>query len=159
MVDNSKSIDESVSIGRMWHWFSFFWRGHLGVLLLILIMSVFTAALVVAFPWMWQYIIEQAEGAETTVSIRTLAGWMVAVGAGQMVVYFILQGARSVMNSRVEWLARRRVFARVTEMTTKVHSSYGVGDIVTRLSNMCRYHVGIVLGLASIWDRFGIILG
>ena len=127
--------DETVSLGRMWHWFCFFWRGHLVVLSLILIMSVVTAALVVAFPWMWQYIIEQAEGADTAISIRTLAGWMVAVGAAQMVVYLILQGTRTVMNARIEWLARERVFASVTEMTTKAHRSYGVGDIVTRLSD------------------------
>lgn len=107
----------------------------MGVLVMILLLSVVSSVLLVAFPWMWQYIIEQAEGAETALSIRTLAGWMVAVGAAQMMVYFLLQGTRSVMNARVEWLARRRIFSEVSEMTSKAHRSYGVGDIVTRLSD------------------------
>lgn len=119
----------------VWGWMVHVWRGSPLALAVICALSLGNAALVVTFPWLWQYIVDALQADQTETTLQTLVMWMLAVGIGQTTLYIILQGTRSVMNAQISWRARRRVFDHISQLTPAFFHTWRSGDLVTRLSD------------------------
>jgi len=119
----------------IWTWLRAVWRGSAGSLALILTFSALHAFLAVAFPWLWQDLVDGVMESGDPVGIRKLALLMAGIGVATFVVYVILQGTRSLMNARIEWRARRRVFDHLSRLDAAFYRRWRAGDLVTRLSD------------------------
>ena len=119
----------------IWTWFRAVWKGSAGALVLILTFSLVHAFLAVAFPWLWQDLVDGVMESGDPLTIRRLALLMAGIGLATFVIYIILQGTRSLMNSRIEWRARRRVFDHLSELDAAFYRRWRPGDLVTRLSD------------------------
>ena len=121
--------------GLIWRWMAFAWRDNRSALALILVLSVGNAALVVTFPWLWQYLVDTLQSDADTTTLEELALWMAIVGISQSALYVVLQGTRSVMNARISWRARRRLFDHLSALPPSFFRRWRSGDLVTRLSD------------------------
>lgn len=119
----------------VWRWMKLAWGSSLGPLALICVLSVANAALVVAFPWLWQYLIDALHDGSADTQLGELVAWMAIVGVGQALLYIVLQGTRSVMNARISWRARRAVFAHLSRLRPAFFRAWRSGDLVTRLTD------------------------
>jgi len=118
-------------------WFRLVWKDSPGSLAFIVALSFVNAVLVTTFPWLWQYLVDTVRASADPVRMRELALWMVAVGLAQTTVYVALQGTRSVMNCRIQWRARNRVFEHVSQLDQDFYRRWRAGDLVTRLTDDC----------------------
>ena len=118
-------------------WFCRVWRGSPGSLATILGLSLVNAVLVTAFPWLWRDLVEEMRRSGDPVAMKELALWMAGVGLAQSSVYIVLQSVRSIMNSRIQWRARNRVFEHVSAMDAEFFRRWRTGDLVTRLTDDC----------------------
>ncbi len=118
-------------------WFRLMWRDSLGSLGFIVALSVVNAVLVAAFPWLWQYLVDTVSTSADPVRMRDLALWMVAVGLMHAAVYVALQALRTIMNCRIQWRARNRVFEHVSQLDQDFYRRWRAGDLVTRLTDDC----------------------
>ena len=116
-------------------WMRLTWRGSGRTLFLIVVLSFGSAVLLTAFPWLWQYLVDEVRQNADPVRMRDLAGWMALVGFAHFVLYLVLQGARSVMNSKLQWRARRRVFHHLSRLDAEFYQRWRSGDLVTRLTD------------------------
>ncbi|MFT5679829.1 MAG: ATP-binding cassette subfamily B multidrug efflux pump [Myxococcota bacterium] len=119
----------------IWRWMVFAWRDNLGALAVILILSLGNTVLVIAFPWLWQYLIDTLQTDASAPRLQELATWMVIVGVSQAALYVVLQGTRSVVNARISLQARRRIFDHLTALPPSFYRRWQSGDLVTRLSD------------------------
>ena len=120
----------------LWRWLRVTWAGSGLELGLICLLSLVNAGLVVAFPWLWQYVVDNVRGADTGgPSLRELAAWMAGVGVAQFLLYNVLQGTRSIMNAKIQWRARTRVFEHLSRLDAAFYRRWRAGDLVTRLSD------------------------
>ncbi len=118
-------------------WFRLVWKDSRGALAFIVALSFVNAVLVTTFPWLWQYLVDTVRASADPVRMKELALWMVAVGLMQTTVYVALQGTRSVMNCRIQWRARNRVFEHVSQLDQDFYRRWRAGDLVTRLTDDC----------------------
>ncbi|TNE85051.1 MAG: ABC transporter ATP-binding protein [Deltaproteobacteria bacterium] len=115
----------------VFRWWWLLWKDSPIFLAQIVLLSVGSAVLLTAFPWLWQYAIERLD--QPPEALREVAGWMVAAAVGQWLLYMVLQGSRSVMNATIQWRARQRVFDHLTELDPSFFRRWRTGDLVTRL--------------------------
>jgi len=127
-----RALTDRALVGR---WMRLAWTGSPLALGVIVVFSVTNAALAVTFPWLWQAVIDEIGAGASPPRLAELAMWMTAVGVGQSAMYVVLQGARSVMNARISWRARRRVFDHLTALPPAFYHRSRSGDLVTRLSD------------------------
>ena len=116
-------------------WFRITWEGSTPALVFIIAMSFLVAVSLAAFPWLWQYLVDEIRHDADPARLRDLALIMLAVGVTNFVLYSLLQGARSIVNCRIEWRARRKVFAHLSEVEPDFYRRWRTGDLVTRLSD------------------------
>lgn len=118
-------------------WFRLLWAGSPGALAAIVGLSLVNAVLVTAFPWFWRDLVEEMRRTADPVTMKELALIMAGVGVAQTCVYLALQSLRSIMNSRIQWRARNRVFEHVSAMDPAFFRRWRTGDLVTRLTDDC----------------------
>ncbi|MCA9488379.1 MAG: ABC transporter ATP-binding protein [Alphaproteobacteria bacterium] len=140
-------------------WMVALWRPSPGWLAWILLSSVGTAALQVAFPWLWQYTIDSLEGGE--VPIERLALWMAAVGVGSAVLYVFVQGARAIMNQVIVARVRQQVVGAVVDADPDALRAWRVGDLVARLNDDAGERTAWFLcsGIFRAWEASLIAVG
>ncbi len=124
-----------MSSGLVLRWFRRVWSGHPVVAVALVLFTLLNAILVTAFPWLWQHLIDSVYEDGGPARIRELATWMLIVGLGQSIFYLLLQGLRSVMNVRIQWLVRRRVFDHLSQLSPAFYRRWRAGDVVTRLTD------------------------
>lgn len=112
-------------------WWWVLWKDSPVFLAQIVVLSMGSAVLLTAFPWLWQYAIERLE--QPPEELVEVAVWMGAAAAGQWALYLVLQGSRTVMNATIQWRARQRVFDHLTELDPSFFRRWRTGDLVTRL--------------------------
>jgi len=117
----------------VWKWFLRVWRDSPLVLAMIVLLSFASAALLTSFPWLWQFLVDEVRGDADPVRLNELAMWTAAVGLVHPMMYFVLQGTRSVMNVVIQWRARRVVFNHLTRLDDAFYRRWKAGDLVTRL--------------------------
>jgi len=117
----------------IWKWFHLVWKDSPLVLAMIVGLSFVSAALLTTFPWLWQYLIDEVREGADPVRLNELAMWTAVVGIAHPLMYFVLQGARSVMNVVIQWRARRAVFNHLTQLDDEFYREWRAGDLVTRL--------------------------
>lgn len=116
-------------------WFKVVWRGSKFGLSFIILMSVVVAFLAAAFPWLWQFLVEEVEAGARPDELKDLALLMAVVGVTNFGCYTLIQGARSIMNGKIERRARRRVYAHLSRLDLDFYRRWRTGDLVTRLSD------------------------
>ena len=119
----------------VWRWWSIAWAGRGVWLAAIIGLSFVTAALSAGFPWLWQYLVDDAMESGSPARLRQIAGWMAGIGAAQLVVYVVLQGLRSVINAAIQWTVRQNVFEHLSRLESGFYGRWRTGDLVTRLSD------------------------
>jgi len=126
---------EATSFQRVRRWFVLLWKDSPMMLALILVLSLFNMGTVIAFPWLWQYLIDGIQVESEGPSIEQVATWMLVIAVVQTILYSALQVARTVMNAKVQLRARRLCVERLTEIVPAAFSPTRSGDLVTRLSD------------------------
>lgn len=116
-------------------WFRVVWGKDRWMLVLILVGSVLNAFIYTALPWLWQFVIEEVQAGGDETRLTELGIWMAVAGVSHGLFYILLQGARSVMNARIMWRARSRVFDHLSELSGRFYRDWRVGDLVTRMSD------------------------
>jgi ATP-binding cassette, subfamily B, multidrug efflux pump len=119
----------------VWRWWRVAWAGRGAWLASIVALSFVTAALSAGFPWLWQYLVDDAQAEGSPARLQQVAGWMAAVGAGQLVVYTVLQGCRTIVNAAIQWRVRQNVFEHLSTLEPGFYERWRTGDLVTRLSD------------------------
>ena len=66
-------------LALVWRWMRFAWSAIPGRLALIITLSISNAALVVTFPWLWQYLVDALQADSGQPRIEELAMWMAMV--------------------------------------------------------------------------------
>ena len=123
-------MNDDLRIVARWGWA--LWRGSPVALAIVLVFSLFSAALLTAFPFLWQYVIDaMTEGYD----LWALAGWLAALGVSHCLLYIVLQGTRSYMNARLQWRARTRVLDHLSRLDEGFYRRWRTGDVVTRLTD------------------------
>lgn len=116
-------------------WFRIVWRGSGGTLAVLMIGSVFTAVLSIAFPYLWQFVVDEVRQGADLPRLHEIVGWMVGVAVAHAVLYTVVQGLRTVMNHRIQWRARRTIFAHLTRVDPDFFRRWRSGDVLTRLTD------------------------
>ncbi len=116
-------------------WFRHVWLDSRNWLLFIVLFSVVNAALVASFPWLWQFLVDEVRGDARPERISEVALWMLGIGVAQAALYVGLQGARTIMNARIGWRLRQRLFDHLSEVPAWRLDRWRVGDLVTRLTD------------------------
>lgn len=116
-------------------WWRIAWQGRCLWLLAIVLLSVTTAALSAGFPWLWQFLVDDARAEGSPARLREVAGWMGAVGAAQLVVYICLQSLRSIVNVAITRRVRQNIFEHLATLEPGFYERWRTGDLVTRLTN------------------------
>ncbi len=116
-------------------WWRIAWAGRGLWLAAIIGLSFVMAGLAAGFPWLWQYLVDDATADGSPARLRQVAGWMAGIGAAQLVVYVMLQGARSIVNAAIQWRVRQNVFEHLSHLEPGFYERWRTGDLVTRLSD------------------------
>ena len=151
----------SVNIALLREWFGVVWGERRGVLTWIIFASVLNAVIYTASPWLWQFIIDEARGENADPATLTELGiWVAVVGVVQSLFYVALQGTRSVMNARIQWQVRERVFSHLTTLSQRFYDRWGLGDLVTRLSDDAGQKTAWFLcsGVMRAWESLWILI-
>jgi len=114
-------------------WFARVWKDSPVILAVIISFSFGSAFLLAAFPWLWQFVIDEVRDTPDPVRLRELGVWMAVVGGSHALLYVILQGSRTVMNAHIEWRARRFVLRHLSTLDDAFYRRWRAGDLVTRL--------------------------
>ncbi len=118
----------------VWRWGLALWKGSPVGLGIVLVLSLGSAVLVTAFPWLWQYIVD-AIGSGEAATLREIALWLALLGVSHRLLYVFLQGTRSYMNARLQWRARTVVFGHLSRLDESFYRRWRTGDVVTRLTD------------------------
>ncbi len=120
-------------VAVIWTWSVRVWRTRPGLLAWIVTGSLASSSLLVAFPWLWQYLIDALRDDAAPVQISELAAWMLGVGVAQVVVHFGVQAARAVGNAVVSRAARRTVVDSLVATSPDALRAWTAGELVSRL--------------------------
>ena len=124
-----------MSDNRVYRWFRIMWTGSGYTMALIVVLSVLVAGIQAVFPWIWQFVINEMQAGAEPARLEELAFWMLTAGVAQFVLYSVLQAARTVLNTKIQWRARRRVFDHLCQLDADFYRRWRTGDLVTRLSD------------------------
>ncbi len=125
------SLPGETHAARAWRWFWAVWRGETAALVAMLAGSAATAALHAAFAMSWKLVIDAARAGDP---LR--AGLLcVALGVAQAVFYIVVQGARTIVNERIQRRVRRRLLEHLVDLDARALRGYRTGDLVTRLTD------------------------
>ena len=118
----------------VWRWGWALWKDSPVGLGVVLVLSVGSAVLLTAFPFLWQYLID-AIGTGGRATLGEVAMWLGVLGVTHCLLYIVLQGTRSFMNARIQWRARTRVFDHLSRLGEGFYRRWRTGDVVTRLTD------------------------
>jgi len=126
----------------------------------IVVGSVGTAALLVAFPWMWQLVIDAVRAGDDPVVLRELGGWMLAVGVAHAALFFAVQGSRAVGNALVSAAARGDVVERLVDSRSEALREWRIGQVVSRLHDDAGDKIGWLLcsGVFRGWEALLVVV-
>ncbi|MEQ1506534.1 MAG: ABC transporter ATP-binding protein, partial [Myxococcota bacterium] len=113
-------------------WMARGWGPRPGWLAFLLGWSAVSAALNVGFPLLWQRAIDEIGTGAAPTRIATLGGWMAVTGLAHAAVYFVLQGARAVINARLTRDARVALLDAITAAQPDAARRWRPGDVVAR---------------------------
>ncbi len=116
-------------------WFRLLWRGDRLWIAWLMVGSAISAAMTAAFPYLWQFLVDALRAEADPVHIRELGLWILGIGVGQSLFYMLVQGARTILNLRIQVRARSLVFRHLTRQPDDFYQRWHTGDLVTRLTN------------------------
>jgi ATP-binding cassette subfamily B protein len=123
----------NAALVRRWFWLT--WRDSQGVMAAIISLSLVVAATKVSFPYLWQFLVDEVQTDADPVRMEELALWMLAVGVSHALLYSILQGLRTLVNSRIQWRARTHIYDHLSRLPPREYRVWRAGDLVTRLTD------------------------
>jgi len=146
------SFVADVRVVARWSWQ--IWRTRPALLAWILLGSLATAALLVAFPWLWQFVIDELQAGAEPDRLRELAGAMLGVGLAHALLFTSLQGARGAGNAIVSGHAREVVLAAIADAQPDAIRSWRTGELVSRLHDDAGDKIGWFMcsGIFRAWE-------
>ena len=126
-------------------WIGRDWRPHVRWLPVLLVMTLVSTAVTLAYPLVFGHVLEQirklgqgvlgpADGAAVDSQVRRLIGLLLVIGLARFVAGFY-PAFRALVNSRIELYTRERFFAVVLNKGHQFFTHYRTGDVVTRLTD------------------------
>ncbi len=154
MIASARSFVDDVGVVARWS--ARIWRSRPGLLVWIVLGSIVTSGLVVAFPWLWQYVVDALDDGADPVRLRELAGLMLAAGIGHAVVFTALQGTRGLGNAIVSGHARDSLIGAIADSDPDALRGWRTGELVSRLHDDAGDKIGWFLcsGIFRAWESF-----
>ncbi len=123
-------------------WIGRAWRPHLRWLPVLLVMTLLSTGVTLAYPLVFGYVLEEIRrlsvGAELTsdldAKVRSLIGILLAIGFARFLASFY-PAFRALVNSRIELFTRERFFSIVLRKGHDFFTRFRTGDVVTRLTD------------------------
>ena len=120
-------------------WLADYWRPHRGFAGLLVLWTLFSSAVAVAYPLVWKVVVEGLETRPQGASLADadlgrFAAILVVIALGRVVVGFY-PACRAWMNLNVEKAVRERVFASILAKDHTFFGRFRTGDLVTRLTD------------------------
>jgi len=142
------------------YWFGALWADDKPWMIWLLVGSMLNAVLVGAFPYLWQFMVDELRGGADPVRVGELGMWMLGVGVVQALFYIALQGVRSIMNLRIQVRARELVFNHLTRQPDTFYERWQTGDLVTRLTDDAGEKTAWFLcsGVFRTWEASMVVL-
>ncbi len=128
----------NIHIAWIWH----IWREKKGLLFIMLILTLLSSAVAVAFPLLTKELFDTLQAMmaggkgvqDPGPAIARAAFYFALLGLAGFVAGFF-PGLRGAVNVIFEYLIRKKFFALVTEKDYRFFSTFSSGDIVTRLTS------------------------
>jgi ATP-binding cassette subfamily B multidrug efflux pump len=119
-------------------WLADYWRPHYGFAAVLVLWTMLSSAVAVAFPLVWKTVIEQLEalppGAVLAASeLRRFTVILLVIALGRIVVG-LYTAFRQWMNLNIEKAVRERVFGSILAKDHTFFGRFRTGDLVTRLT-------------------------
>ncbi|MEQ1759228.1 MAG: ABC transporter ATP-binding protein [Vicinamibacterales bacterium] len=120
-------------------WLADYWRPHKTFAGLLVLWTVLSSAVAVAFPLVWKLVIDGLEAipagtALDNASLRRFTALLAVVALGRFIVSFY-PGFRARMNLNIEKAVRERVFASILAKDYTFFGRFRTGDLITRLTD------------------------
>jgi ATP-binding cassette subfamily B multidrug efflux pump len=120
-------------------WLARYWRPHYRFAALLVLWTMLSSAVAVAFPLVWKMVIERLEslpaGAGLAASeLRRFTAILLVIALGRIVVG-LYPSFRQWMNLNIETAVRERVFSSILGKDHTFFGRFRTGDLVTRLTD------------------------
>lgn len=111
-----------------------FWKRHKKILVILLFLTVISAASEIAFPYVLKIVID---GIKENFSREVLINYsilLLILGLIRSVLQVILPVIREIYNEKFSWLVRSEIFSRILIKGHSFTEKFPTGDIIERLS-------------------------
>ena len=115
-------------------WLAGFWAPHVRFALGLLVLTLLSSALAIAYPLAFRFAINAIQAGSLADRLWSVEGVFVFVLVGRLIVGFY-PGFRAWMNNIIEKAVRERVFSSILEKDHTFFGTYRTGDLVTRLTD------------------------
>lgn len=123
-------------------WIWNLWKEHKGFLLILVLMTILSTSVAVAFPFLFKYLIdtvsavlaEPAKHLAPQKEIYRIVWIFIIVGLVKMVAS-LYPGLRAYMNLLFEYILRNKYFSKILRKDYKFYNEFRTGDLVTRLTD------------------------
>jgi ATP-binding cassette, subfamily B, multidrug efflux pump len=120
-------------------WIGRAWRPHLRWLPVLLVMTLLSTGVTLAYPLVFGYVLEEIRQLSELTSnldtkVHSLIGILLAIGVARFLASFY-PAFRALVNSRIELFTREHFFHVVLRKGHDFFTRYQTGDVVTRLTD------------------------
>jgi ATP-binding cassette subfamily B protein len=119
-------------------WLAQYWRPHRAFAGVLVLWTLLSSVVAMAFPLVWKLVIERLEALPAGATLAGAELWRFAAILGVIALGRILAGLypalRQWMNLNIEKAVRLRVFASILEKDHTFFGRFRTGDLVTRLT-------------------------
>jgi ABC-type multidrug transport system fused ATPase/permease subunit len=128
----------AMSTGDHLRWLARYWRPHRAFAGVLLLWTLMSSSVAMAFPLVWKLVIERLEAlppgtAMSGADLRRFAAILGVIALGRIVAG-LYPGLRMRMNLRIEKAVRSRVFGSILQKDHTFFGRFRTGDLVTRLT-------------------------
>jgi len=130
-------MESSRSLSWRIRWMSRYWKKHRGMLLVLLIMTVISTTVALAYPLIFRTLLDRITSTGDSGDDKSIESLLVVLGFiafGRIIAAFY-PALRARMNLLFEMAIRETTFRRILEKDHRFFTRFRTGDVVTRLSD------------------------
>ncbi len=116
-------------------WFMNYWKQRRGLMLTVLILTVFSIVARTAYPLMFKFVLDKLTAKAAPSEIRTWVWFLIIVGVYQGLMFAILPNSRAYGNLVFGRLMRETVFRKILRKGHDFFLKFRTGDLITRLTD------------------------
>ncbi|MEO0025258.1 MAG: ABC transporter ATP-binding protein [candidate division WOR-3 bacterium] len=112
-----------------------FWRRHIPLAVLLVVLTAFASAVAVAFPYLLRLIIDGIKSEITSRKLLTYVLILSGFGLARTVADVLLPFIRGRTNERFQWEVRSGIFSRLLYFDYRFTNRFPSGDVMERLDH------------------------